>query len=38
MDKEGIDNEYRKQINYDNIIDKAYELFLEDISTTDEVE
>lgn len=30
--------DYAKQINYDDIIDKAYELFLEDISATDEVE
>ena len=30
--------DYAKQINYDDIIDKAYELSLEDISTTDETE
>lgn len=30
--------DYAKQINYDDIIDKAHELFLEDISAADEVE
>lgn len=30
--------DYAKQVNYDDIIDKAYELFLEDTAVTDEVE
>lgn len=30
--------DYAKQANYDDIIDKAYELFLEDTAVTDEVE
>lgn len=30
--------DYAKQVNYDDIIDKAYELFLEDIAVTDETE
>lgn len=30
--------DYAKQINYDDIINKAYELFLEDTSTVDETE
>lgn len=30
--------DYAKQVNYDDIIDKAYELFLEDTAVTDETE
>lgn len=30
--------DYAKQVNYDDIIDKAYELFLEDTAVTDEIE